>query len=131
MPKRPDLSDFLAKNPFGNAAGPFEPDLSRERAEAVSSLLTAHSGSSNSTPQVLGRELQENAELKRPESIAMGLLLAMMNHDGLGRGTDDPVGNIIVARSVISMLSQDGTETGQVIAQDIASKLPKGFDRMP
>lgn len=131
MPKRSDIGDFFAAKPFGNAAGPFDPQLARERAEAMSSLLTAHSGSSNSTPQILGRELQSSTEFKEPESIAMGLLLAMMNHGGLGRGADDTVGNIIVAQSVISILSQDGTETGQVIAQDIASRLPKEFDRMP
>lgn len=123
MSRRPDPSDLFASKPFGNAAGPFDPALAKERAGYIAKMLTGHDLPEGSTPHVLGQDLEERAGLSKKHGYATGLLTAMMTNGGLGRGGNDPEGNAIVAAAVKSLLRHEGSSTSVTVAESLEIRL--------
>lgn len=123
MSRRPDPSDLFASKPFENAAGPFDPALAQERAKQISGMLTGHDLPEGSTPHILGEGLQKRAGLSQQHGYATGLIIAMMNQGGLGRGVNDRQGNATVAAAVESLLKHEGSKASIIIANSIKRSL--------
>lgn len=128
MSGRPDPSNLFLSNPFGNAAGPFDPELARERAKQLVGMLSGHKMPEGSTPLVLGAELAQNLEIvKPPHSPTTSMLTAALNIAGLGHGPSDPEGYKITAEAIASLLrhqsAKTGNNTGTIVAEALKARM--------